>query len=55
MAGKSRKSRLYTLRLENEVADILERRAGRQGRSVQAYLRERVVFDTKRKHGRKSR
>lgn len=38
------------LRLLNEVYEILERRATKQGERVSDYVRARLIYDTLRKH-----
>jgi hypothetical protein len=43
------KTVVITVRLPNDVADILKRRA--KG-NISAYLRKRLVYDVTRKHGK---
>ena len=57
MGGTSKKSKVISVRLPNEVIATLERRVnGRRSRwdSVGQYLRERIEFDTMRPHGEAS-
>jgi len=56
MSGTSRKTTVVAVRLPNEVVFTLKRRLeGRRSRwgSVGEYLRERIIYDTERQHGRK--
>ena len=53
MPGCSSKTTTIAFRLPNNVMDVLERRAGKQGLRVSDYLRTRVIYDTMRKHGGK--
>ncbi len=51
----SKQSKIVTLRLDNKTYDKLEKRlAGKRSRhtSVAAYLKERIEYDTHRKHRR---
>lgn len=43
------------LRLPNEVYEILERRASKQGMLTSEYLRRRVIYDTTRSHKKNER
>jgi len=49
MAGKSKKSRIVTFRLSNEVYDHLKRNHPQ----VSEYLRDRITYDVTRKHKQK--
>lgn len=49
-SNRSHTTRVYALRLPNEVGDIIDRRAAKQGIKPSEYLRRRVVYDTLRKH-----
>lgn len=46
-------TKVVSLRLSNDVVDTLSRRAKKQGKLVSEYLRERVNYDTTRKHRRR--
>ncbi len=53
MSGRSRKTQVVALRLPNNVMDILNRRInGRRTHweSIGAYLQDRIIYDTLRKH-----
>jgi len=51
MPTQNRKSRIVSIRLPLDVYETLEKRT-RKGRhsGVPAYLRERITYDTRRKH-----
>lgn len=56
MSGTSSKSTIVSFRLPNEVVSTLKRRIdGRQSRwgSVGEYLKERIIYDTERQHGKR--
>ena len=54
MSGTSKQTRVVSFRLSNEVCEIIERRARKgKGQSVSVYLRDRITYDTLRKHGGK--
>jgi len=46
----STKTKPVAFRLDNEVYDILKRRADAQGVSPSDYLKKRVTYDLTRKH-----
>lgn len=53
MPGASSKTTLVTLRLPNDVVEIIQRRVGGTGYppgTVRSYLEKRVIFDVRRKH-----
>ena len=56
MSGTSSKSTVVTIRLPNEGVCTLRRRIN-GGRSrwftVGEYLKERIIYDTERKHGKR--
>ena len=49
----SNTTKVVSLRLPNEVIDIIHRRADKQGKLVSDYLRARVCYDVQRNHKRK--
>jgi len=51
MAGTSRTTTAYALRLPNEVAEILERRVSKNPKlgKVQDYIKDRIIIDALRK------
>lgn len=54
MCGKSSKSKVISLRLPTEVYTIIQKRInGRRGYhdSVAGYVKDRIIYDTLRKHG----
>ncbi len=50
MGGVSKHTKVIALRLPNEVVETLARRAKNNNVSIHEYLRDRVVYDTLRKH-----
>jgi len=53
MAGTSSKTKLITFRLPNDVYEIILRRVTPTGhpRTVSSYIRDRTIYDVRRKHG----
>ena len=51
-SNRSHTTRVYALRLPNDVGDIIDRRATGQGIKPMEYLRRRVIYDITRKHGK---
>ena len=49
----SRITQVIALRLPNEVVAIITRRAGKQGRLPSEWMRNRIIYDITRKHGKK--
>ena len=45
-------TRVIALRLPNDVLDIIERRAGKMGIIPMHWLRARICYDVRRKHGK---
>lgn len=56
MPTQNKKSRIVTVRLPLEVVQTIERRiTGQKGRhsGISSYLRERITYDTMRRHKQK--
>ena len=49
MAGISKKTKVMMVRLPNDVADMVEKRAAKQLVSVSEYLRKIIVLQAMRK------
>jgi Arc/MetJ-type ribon-helix-helix transcriptional regulator len=56
MPGKSKSSRIVSVRLPNEVIEVLQRRV-KENRftGIPSYLRDRITYDTLRRHGKGKR
>lgn len=52
MSGTSKKTTLITLRLQNDVIEILKRREEKSGYTVRDQLTRRIEYDTRRSHKR---
>lgn len=50
MKGISQKTSIITLRLPNDVLEMIARRARKNNVSAYEYLRERVIYDVRRTH-----
>lgn len=52
MKGISRKTGIITLRLPNDVIETIVRRARKNNISAYEYLRDRVIYDFRRRHNK---
>jgi len=53
MSGKSNKTQVISVRLSNDVIEVIQRRVGNEWDSVSQYLREMVTYQVMRSHHRR--